>query len=96
MRGWRLAYARPSRRRLTSAVALEYAPTIDLREAAVGIRPGQPFLLPPTGQPDIDVSLFFASDTFTRLAADSQVSYAMDLKVFLSFLAVQEVDCHPQ
>lgn len=92
MRGWRLAYARPSRRRLTSAVALEYAPTIDLREAAVGIRPGQPFLLPPTGQPDIDVSLFFASDTFTRLAADSQVSYAMDLKVFLSFLAVQEVD----
>ncbi|UTM40174.1 tyrosine-type recombinase/integrase [Rhodococcus sp. D-6] len=92
MRGWRLAYARPSRRRLTSPVALKYAPTIDAREAAVGIRPGQPFLLSPTGRPDIDVSLFFASDTFTRLAADSQASYAMDLKVFLSFLAVQGVD----
>lgn len=87
-----MSYARPSRKELTSSVALEYAPTLDAREAAVGIRRGQPFLLPANGQPDVDVSLFFASDSFKGLASDSQVSYATDLKVFLSFLAVQELD----
>ncbi|WP_158298029.1 site-specific integrase [Gordonia sp. YC-JH1] len=87
-----MSYARPSRRQLTSSVAAEYASTLDAREAAVGIRRDQPFLLPATGQPDIDVSLFFAPDTFKRLAADSQISYAMDLKVFLSFLAGQELN----
>jgi len=59
---------------------------LEQAEADLGIRGGQPFLLRPDGTPDTDVISYFTSPTFRRLAADSQSSYAMDLKVFLSFL----------
>lgn len=55
-------------------------------ERGFGIGEGQRFLLRPDGSSDRDVSCYFASSEFRRLARGSQVSYATDLKVFLSFL----------
>ena len=57
------------------------------RERALGIRPGQPFLLRPDGSPDLDVLRYFNSASFRRLSLNSQVSYAYDLRLHLSFLS---------
>ena len=65
---------------------------LDKRERALGIAPGQPFLLRPDGSPDRDVLRYFNSPTFRRLALQSQLSYAYDLKVHLSFLETQDVN----
>ena len=62
------------------------------RERALGIRPGQPFLLCPDGSPDLDVLHYFNSVSFRRLSLSSQISYAYDLRVHLSFLSSQGVD----
>ena len=62
------------------------------RERALGIRPGQPFLLCPDGSPDLDVLLYFNSVSFRRLSLGSQISYAYDLRLHLSFLSSQGVD----
>ena len=62
------------------------------RERALGIRPGQPFLLPPDGEPDLDVLRYFNSASFRRLSLNSQLSYAYDLRVHFSFLSSQGVD----
>ena len=62
------------------------------RERQLGIVEGQPFLLRPDGWPDRDVLAYFASASFRRLALQTQLSYASDLKVHLSFLASQGVD----
>ena len=62
------------------------------RERRLGISEGQPFLLRPDGWPDRDVLAYFASGSFRRLALQSQMAYAWDLKVFLSFLSSQGVD----
>ena len=62
------------------------------RERALGIRPGQPFLLRPDGSPDLDVLRYFNSASFRRLSLNSQLSYAYDLRVHLSFLSSQGVD----
>lgn len=92
-RDWRLCYARrPSRFSTARSVEIVNYADIDSREIAVGVRPGQPFLLRPNGQPDLDVLRFFNSPAFQCLAADSQTSYAFDLRVFLSFLTTQDVE----
>ena len=62
------------------------------RERGLGISPGRPFLLRPDGWPDRDVLAYFNSGSFRRLALQTQVSYATDLKVHLSFLASQGRD----
>ena len=62
------------------------------REWDLGISPGQPFLLRPDGWPDRDVLAYFNSGSFRRLALQTQMSYATDLKVHLSFLASQGLD----
>ena len=62
------------------------------RERALGIRPGQPFLLRPDGSPDLDVLRYFNSVSFRRLSLNSQISYTYDLRLHLSFLSSQGVD----
>ncbi len=62
------------------------------RERALGIRPGQPFLLRGDGSPDLDVLLYFNSASFRRLSLNSQIAYAYDLRLHLSFLSSQGVD----
>jgi site-specific recombinase XerD len=90
---WRVCYTKLHRRMCgpRSALLAGY-PDLSEREQSLGIRPDHPFLLAPFGQPDIDVLEFFRSPSFYALAADSRASYALDLKVFLSFLSVQGID----
>lgn len=61
------------------------------RERRLGLRPGQPFLLRPDGAADVEVLAFFASASFGLLSEQSQLSYAKDLRYFLSFLESQDV-----
>ncbi|MFA4084538.1 site-specific integrase [Mycobacteroides salmoniphilum] len=92
-RDWRLGYARlPSRFSEARSAEVANHPDIDARERTAGVRPRQPFLLRPDGQPDVDVLLYFKSPSFQCLAAETQSSYALDLRVFLSFLSTQDVD----
>lgn len=92
-RDWRLCYARlPSRFSESRSAAIADYPDLDARERAAGVRPGQPFLLRPDARPDLDVLLYLTSPSFQCLAADTQTSYALDLKVFLSFLSAQDKD----
>ena len=65
---------------------------LDERELALGIEPRRPFLLRPDFTPDIDVLLYFASPRFRLLAPQSQLGYANNLRVFLSYLWSQRVD----
>lgn len=90
---WRLCYLRlPSRFSAPRSEEIANYPDLADRERAAGMRPGQPFLLTPDGRPDIDVLLFFKSPSFQCLAAESQASYALDIKLFLSFLSAQALD----
>ena len=90
---WRLCWARqPNRPYTARSDVLADFPDLAEREAALGIRPGQPFLLMADGRPDIDVLEFFRSTAFKSLAAGSQESYAPDIQLFLSFLSVQGID----
>lgn len=59
------------------------------RERDVGMIPGQPFLLRPDGAADTDVLAFFTSSSFKLLSEQTQLSYAKDLRIFLSFLESQ-------
>lgn len=52
---------------------------------------GLPFLLRPDGTADPDVLAFFASSTFKLLSDQTQLSYAKDLRFFLSFLESQGI-----
>lgn len=92
--GWRLCYAAPrsscSKQPATRLLA-DFG-NLGAREDALSIRPGQPFLLGPGGEPDVDVLEFFRSRSFRVLAPDSQDSYALDLRLFLSFLSGQGLD----
>lgn len=90
---WRLCWARqPNRSYTARSDILADFPDLAEREAALGIRPGQPFVLMPDGRPDVEVLEFFRSAAFQSLAAGSQESYAPDIQLFLSFLSVQGVD----
>ena len=60
-----------------------------LRERSAGLGPGQPFLLRPDGAADADVLAFFASATYKLLSEQTQLSYAKDLRLVLSFLESQ-------
>lgn len=60
-----------------------------IRERSLGLSPGQPFLLRPDGAPDPDVLAFFASASYKLLSEQTQLSYAKDLRLFLSFLESQ-------
>ena len=92
--GWRLCYATPRSRSSKEPPAGLLAEFRDLeaREDALSIRRGQPFLLGPGGVPDVDVLEFFRSRSFRGLAPDSQDSYALDLRLYLSFLSGQGLD----
>lgn len=59
------------------------------RERSLGLLPGLPFLLRPDGEPDVDVLAFFASSSFKLLSEQTRLSYAKDLRLFLSFLESQ-------
>lgn len=90
---WRLCWARqPSRSYTARSDVLAGFPDLAEREAALGIRPGQPFLLMADGRPDVEVLEFFRSAAFQSLAPGSQESYASDIQLFLSFLFVQGID----
>ena len=92
--GWLLCYAEPRSKPSNQPGHPELDGFADLaaREEALGIRAGQPFLLGPGGAPDLDVLEFFRSTAFHALATGSQHSYALDLRLFLTFLSGQEVD----
>ena len=62
------------------------------REQRLRIAPGRPLLLRRGGWPDRDVLAYLNTGAFPRLALQSQLSYATDLKVFLNFLASQGRD----
>lgn len=90
---WRLCWARPPNRPYAArSDVLADFPDLAEREAALGIRPGQPFLLMADGRPDIEVLEFFRSPAFQALATGSQASYAQDIQLFFSFLSIQEID----
>lgn len=65
---------------------------LEERERALGIGDGQWFLLRPDGSADVDVLRYCNSPAFRLLAAATQQSYAVDLKVHLSFLSSQGRD----
>lgn len=92
--GWLLCYAEPRSKPGNEQGHPELDGFADLaaREEALGIRVGQPFLLGPGGVPNLDVLEFFRSTAFHALATESQHSYAMDLRLFLTFLSGQGVD----
>ena len=74
-----------------SAVIAEWD-DLDERELALGIEPRRPFLLRPDFTADIDVLLYCASPRFRLLAPQSQLGYANNIRVFLSYLESQGVD----
>lgn len=90
---WRLCRAQPPKRShpVHSELLADY-PDVAEREAHLGIRPHQPFLLKADGRPDIDVLEFFRSTAFQSLSVGSQESYAPDIQLFLSFLGVLDID----
>ena len=91
--GWQLHTVRELQAcRKPRSPLLEYWDDLEARERALGIQAGQPFLLSPSGRPDIDVVKYLNSGTFRRLANQSQRSYAIDLKVYLNFLFSQGKD----
>jgi len=65
------------------------AQSLAQRERSLGLLPSQPFLLRPDGAADADVLAFFASSSFKLLSEQTRVSYAKDLRLFLSFLESQ-------
>lgn len=66
------------------------------RERHLGLLPGHPFLLRPDGSADADVLAFFASSSFKLLSEQTRLSYAKDLRLFLSFLESKSWrDCTP-
>ena len=90
--GWRMCRVRAGGSTSGELSSLWSWDALIERERQLGILEGQPFLLRPDGWPDRDVSAYFASGSFRRLALQTQLSYASDLKVHLSFLASQGVD----
>ena len=72
--------------------ALDGWDDLEERELARGAEPGRPFLLRPDFKPDVDVLLYFASPRFRLLAPQSQLGYATNIRVFLSYLESQGVD----
>ena len=84
---WRLGRSLPER--TVGAPKVVGEESLRKREVALGLRPGQPFLLPPDGGPDLDVLAYFFSPSFGLLSEQSQLSYAKDLRLFLSFMEGQ-------
>ena len=62
------------------------------RERALSISESQPILLRPDGSIDGDVLAYLHDYSFQRLASQTQLAYATDLKVYFSFLWDREVD----
>ena len=83
-------YSKP--RTGVSSPLLDVWGDLDEREAALGIPDGQPFLLRPDGGPDVAVLAYLNSASFRKLEADSQLSYAKDLRTHLSFLTAKGLD----
>ena len=90
---WRLFKSgAPRVRGAFSSPGLDVWDDLEERERALHIEPGRPFLLRPDFTPDVDVLRYFASARFRRLAPLSQLGYAHNLKVLLSYLDQQRVD----
>lgn len=81
---WRLGRSLPEARAVGSDTS-----SLVRRERAVGLASGQPFVLRPDGAADVDVLAFFASSSYKLLSEQTQLSYAKDLRLFLSFLESQ-------
>ena len=75
-----------------SSPVLDEWDDLEERELVLGGEPGRPFLLRPDLTPDVDVLLYFASPRFRLLALQSQLGYANNLRVFLSYLESQGVE----
>ena len=90
---WRLFRAGAARAEgpFASAV-LDAWDDLEERELALGAEPGHPFLLRPDFKPDVDVLLYFAGPRFLLLAPQSQLGYATNIRVFLSYLGSQGVE----
>ena len=84
---WRLGRSLPSGVSVGSGGLGEEA--VRAREVSLGLSPGQPFLLRPDGEADVDVLAYFFSSSFGLLSEQTQLSYAKDLRIFLSFLEGQ-------
>ena len=86
---WRLGRSLPEQRPHPTSARVGLAESLSSRERALGLLPGNPFLLRPDGEADPDVIAYFASSTFKLLSDQTQLSYAKDLRLFLSFLESQ-------
>ena len=64
----------------------------ELLEQRLDASPGQPYLLRPDGSLDDDVIRYCNSESFRKLALESQLGYAYDLRSYLSFLSRHGVD----
>ena len=64
----------------------------ELLEQRLDASPGQPYLLRPDGSLDDDVIRYCNSESFRKLALESQLGYAYDLRSYLSFLELHGVD----
>lgn len=65
---------------------------IDLtqREEALGLGPEVPVLLDPQGHADVRLIRFFRRSRYAALARSTREAYALDLRLFLNFLALRE------
>lgn len=87
---WRLGRSLPEREaRMVSQTRTSLLEGLGARERHLGLLPGHPFLLRPDGSADVDVLAFFASSSFKLLSEQTRLSYAKDLRLFLSFLESQ-------
>ena len=65
---------------------------LEERERKLHIVAGQPLLLRPDGSADRDVLAYLNSYSFRTLARETQMAYAVDLKVHLSYLSRLGID----
>lgn len=69
-----------------SAAGLWSATELRRREDAAGIRPGSAFMTRPDGGADPQLTAYFNSGPFLRLAESTQESYLKDYRLFFGFL----------
>lgn len=62
------------------------------RERALGIRPGDPFMVDPCNKVDPRLTRYFSRSPFARLSDETKRSYTTDYRVFFQFLWLKGKD----
>lgn len=81
---WRVHWVRTIRVPAASDIWSESE--LNRRERDARIRPGSPFMQRPDGSTDGEMTAYFRSAPFSRLAEESKRSYASDYRTFFNFL----------